>query len=185
MIQDLFATGMALDAVQPLISDPLVAERVAATIDQLDATIRQIRSTIFELETSDALRGDGAELLRRTVEARGDQLGFPAALVITGDLDDVPSTVLDHVLAVVSESLSNTARHARATRAEVDLTIARSGAVTLTVCDDGVGFDPAHPTPGSGLANMRRRAELLGARLVVRSAVGAGTSLELTVPALA
>ena len=57
VIQDLFAAGMALDSIQHLISAPLATARVAATVDQLDATIKQIRTTIFDLETGDPDRG--------------------------------------------------------------------------------------------------------------------------------
>ncbi len=180
VIQDLFAAGMALDSVQPLISAPLATARVAATVDQLDATIKQIRTTIFDLETGDPDRG--VDLLRRVVDARADQLGFSPLLDVDGELEDAPAAVVDHVLGVVSESLSNIVRHAEATKAVVRLRVSPTGAVTLVVTDDGTGFDPNQVQPGNGLANMQRRAELLGAVLKIRSTAGTGTRLVLRVP---
>ncbi len=181
VIQDLFAAGMALDSVKPLLTAPVALERVAATVDQLDETIKQIRSTIFELETADP--GREVDLLRRVVDARADQLGFVPSLDVDGDLDDAPPAVVDHVLGIVSESLSNIARHAEASKAGVRLQVAPSGALILTVGDDGAGYDPATVRAGNGLANMRRRAELLGAELTIHSSRGGGTTLVLRVPA--
>jgi PAS domain S-box-containing protein len=183
VIQDLFAAGMALDAVQPLIGSQLAAERVATTIDQLDATIKQIRSTIFELETSDP--GErGTDLLRRVVDSRSEQLGFSATLELDGRLDAAPPALVDHVLAIVSEGLSNIARHAEATSAGVRVRASREGGLTVTVWDDGSGFDPQRAPRGNGLANMRRRAELLSATLRITSTPGAGTRLLLETPPL-
>ncbi len=183
VIQDLFAAGMALDAVQPLITSHLAAERVAATIDQLDGTIKEIRTTIFELETSDP--GErSTDLLRRVVEGRREQLGFTPRLDLDGPLDDAPPALIDHVLAIVSEGLSNIARHARASRATVQVTVSGAGALTLAVTDDGTGFDAKRAPRGNGLSNMRRRAELLSATLRITSAQGEGTRLLLTTPPL-
>jgi len=183
VIQDLFAAGIALDAVQPLISSPMAAERVASTVDLLDATIKQIRSTIFELETSDP-GASALDLVRRAVDGRTDQLGFSPALEVVGDLDQVPGEVIDHLVGVVSEALSNVARHSGAGAATVRIRVEPGGAVTLVVADDGSGFDPIRVPRGSGLGNMHRRAALLGAELsIVSAAAGTGTRLQLAVPA--
>lgn len=183
VIQDLFAAGMALDAIQPLITSPRAAERVATCIDMLDTTIKKIRRTIFELETTDP-GGPRSNVLRAAVEGRRDQLGFEPKLELEGDVDDVAPERLDHLVAVISEALSNVARHAGAQSATVGLAVARSGGVRLWVRDDGSGFDPARVPPGNGLSNMRRRAELLGGTFTVTSAVGQGTLLELATAAL-
>jgi len=84
---------------------------------------------------------------------------------------------------IAQEALTNTVRHARATKASVSLT-AENGHLLLTVRDDGQGFDPqAVPeSEGIGLAGMKERANLVGGRLRVRSARGEGTEIRLKVP---
>jgi two-component system sensor histidine kinase UhpB len=82
------------------------------------------------------------------------------------------------VYRVVQESLSNVARHGRASQVGVE--IATNGeATTVAVTDDGCGFDPELVAPGLGLSGMRERAVLAGARLEVRSEPGQGTTIEL------
>jgi signal transduction histidine kinase len=182
VIQDLFAAGMALDAVQPLISPDEAAERVSATIDQLDATIKQIRSAIFELELHDP-SSRVSDLVRRAVQGRAEQLGFVPTLELTGNLDDASVGIVDHLLAVISESLSNVARHSGAGSAHVQVSITPDGALRLVVEDDGGGFDPQRVARGQGLDNMHRRASLLGGRLgITRIAPGGGTRVVLETP---
>ena len=182
VIQDLFAAGLALDAVQPFISPDEAAERVTATIDQLDATIKQIRSAIFELEIHDP-SSRVSDLVRRAVHGRAEQLGFVPTLELTGDLDDASVGVVDHLLAVISESLANVARHAGARSTHVQVSITADGALRLVVTDDGGGFDADRVPRGQGLDNMHRRASLLGGRLsITRVAPGGGTRVMLETP---
>jgi signal transduction histidine kinase len=90
----------------------------------------------------------------------------------------MPDHVLPHALAVVREALSNIARHAHATRVEIDVSVRE--AVVLVVEDNGVGIPEGHRT--SGLANLRQRAEALGGSLTIGAAAGGGTRLQWKVP---
>ncbi|WP_433344275.1 GAF domain-containing protein [Streptomyces sp. CA-253872] len=160
-IQRLFATGMTLQSATRSIADPTASERVGRAVDDLDATIQIIRSTIHQLRTSDDDRG-GPALRRRlaeTVQLAAQHLGFQPSLRIAGPVDStVPEELREHVLAVTAEALSNTARHARAHHVDIELSVP-DGAdrVVLTVTDDGVGLGSARPT--GGLLNMGSRAE--------------------------
>jgi len=87
----------------------------------------------------------------------------------------------DVLLRVAQESLANVARHARARRADVVLAYGRGG-VTLTVEDDGVGFDPSARLEGFGVHGMHERLARIGGSLVVESVVGAGTTVRAVVP---
>ncbi|MET8944068.1 ATP-binding protein [Streptomyces sp. NPDC004542] len=120
------------------------------------------------------------QLLALTDEAT-QVLGFAPALRMTGLLDTgVPDTHAGHLLAVLREALSNTARHAGA--ATVEVTAEASGrTLRLTVADDGRGIDPA-ATRRSGLANLRSRAHELGGTFLVARRDPCGTLLEWTVP---
>ncbi|MFF2652535.1 GAF domain-containing protein [Streptomyces sp. NPDC058045] len=180
-IQRLFATGMTLQSAGRLIDSPQASARVMRAVDDLDETIKIIRSTIFGLRLHDVEERQGLRArVVRVVDEAAVVLGFPPGVRMTGLLDtQVPAAVGDAVVAVVSEALSNIARHAHAARCEVVLeTDGRQ--VRLTVTDDGVGL----PEGGrrSGLRNLAERAERLGGTLETGTPPGGGTTLTWQVP---
>ncbi|MFI7413487.1 GAF domain-containing protein [Streptomyces sp. NPDC049627] len=183
-IQRLFASGLTLNSVLGRLSDrPEVAERVQRVVDDLDDTIKTVRSTIYALREGDRPGRHGglrAKLLTETDRA-ATVLGFAPALRMTGLLDtDVPAGHAEHLLAVLRETLSNTARHAHATAVEV--TAETDGTrVRLRVADNGRGMDPA-VTRRSGLDNLSRRAADLGGSLTLTPNRPTGTVVEWTVP---
>ncbi|MFF4582548.1 GAF domain-containing protein [Streptomyces sp. NPDC001373] len=183
-IQRLFATGMTLQSAQRLVDHPEASERLARAVDDLDATIKIIRSTIFGLRDHEA-SGALPKLRSRTVrvvDAAAAALGFVPALRMEGLIDtDVPPAVADEVLAVLGEALTNVARHARATRAEASVTVA-GGVLTVTVSDNGVG--PPVGGRRSGLHNLEERAARLGGGMEVgpRPQGQRGTRLTWWVP---
>ncbi|MET7902260.1 GAF domain-containing protein [Streptomyces sp. NPDC005355] len=183
-IQRLFATGMTLQSAARLIENTGAAERVTRAVGDLDETIKMIRSTIFGLRARDT---DAAPTLRaRAARAVGEAaaaLGFPPRLSLEGLLDtDVAPQVADHVMAVLSEALSNAARHAHATRVEVTLK-ATGKEIALTVSDNGVGI----PEQGrrSGLNNLADRARSLDGALRIENPPDGGSRLIWTAPLVA
>ncbi|XUZ91592.1 GAF domain-containing sensor histidine kinase [Streptomyces sp. HD1123-B1] len=183
-IQRLFATGLTLQSAGRLIERPEAAERVGRAVDDLDETIKIIRSTIFALRTVGNEDGEPATLRRRLVKAvraASDALGFAPSLLMDGPVDsDVPDDHGDQLLAVLAEALSNTVRHSRAQRVDVRLTVENAGGITLMVTDNGVGLGGA--TPSGGLVNMRSRAALLGGALRIEEPDAGGTRLIWRVP---
>lgn len=180
-IQRLFATGMTLQSAGRFIEHSGAADRVARAVDDLDETIKIIRSTIFALRARDA--SDAPTLRARVARAVGEAastLGFPPRLSMEGLLDtDVPAELADHVLAVLNEALSNAARHAHATRVEVALQ-ATGKEVVLTVADNGVGI----PADGrhSGLANLAERARSASGTFEVLAPAEGGSRLVWRAP---
>jgi signal transduction histidine kinase len=89
--------------------------------------------------------------------------------------------VITHILAIISEGLSNAARHAQAREVEIRAEV-ENGRLILTIKDNGRGFVPNSGNGGYGLRNMRDRARLLGGELTIDSEPGQGTQIELSAP---
>ncbi|MER5703307.1 GAF domain-containing protein [Micromonospora sp. NPDC002296] len=177
VIQRLFATGLQLQS-GAMNTRPEVAKRINAAVDDLDATIRDIRRTIFELRTpmSAALRTE----IREAVDVAAGSLGFRPTLELTGPIDSaVPEPIRPDLTAVLREALSNAVRHAEASRVAVAVAV-DGGWVTVTVTDDGRGCDPA--AARGGLVNLRERAERHAGDFEVRPASPSGTELRWSVP---
>ena len=178
VIQRLFAIGLSLENTVRRVEKPDVAQRVAAAVDDIDSTIKDIRRSIFALSAaheSPDLRRTVNEIVERAAEA----LGFSPTLRILGPVNaGIDDRVAPELLAVLGESLSNVVRHAEAGRVDVMLQIGDT--LTLTVADDGKGI--ATGGRRSGLQNMQERAEHLGGCCKVESAPGSGTTVTWEVP---
>jgi len=183
-IQRLFAAGMTLQSTQRFVDHPEAVARLSRTVDDLDETIKIIRSTIFGLRTHGGGAKEAAGLRARVsqvVSEAATSLGFSPALRIEGLVDtDVPGDVADHALAVLGEALSNVVRHSGARSVDVHLRCAE-GELTLTVTDDGCGV-PAG-VGRSGLKNLEERAVALSGTLTLgERPEGGGTRLVWRVP---
>ncbi|WP_410821583.1 GAF domain-containing protein [Micromonospora sp. 050-3] len=177
VIQRLFATGLQLQSAAPM-ARPEMAKRINAAVDDLDATIRDIRRTIFELRTpmTSELRTE----IRTAIEAAAEPLGFKPHLELTGPVDSaVPDAIRPDLTAVLREALSNVVRHARCTRVDVVVRV-DAGQVTVTVTDDGVGCDPG--AARGGLVNLRERASRLDGTFTIAPAEPHGTEVRWAVP---
>ncbi|HWS57645.1 MAG TPA: GAF domain-containing protein [Actinotalea sp.] len=204
-IQQLFATGMQLETVRRRAArgvDPSeLTGIVEDALDNVDATVRQIRSIVHALRDPDA-SAPLAERMRREASLARTGLGFAPSLVITvdrraldsaqahagdsGALDDrVGEDLADDVVAVVREGLANAARHARATAVTVRVELAGQapdGTVTVEVEDDGTGL-PVGRDRRSGTDNLAARARRHGGTFTLgTTAEGRGTLLTWQVP---
>ena len=164
VIQRIFAAGLGLQAITPEISDETTAAKVAGTVAELDTAITELRSAIFGLSILDSprpLRDRVEELVHRHTRT----LGFRPSLAFSGDVEAMPQQVVEQMLVSLNEALTNVARHARASAAEVGID-AGSEQLTMSVVDDGRGFDPTHLSSpawrGEGFSNMVERARHLG-----------------------
>jgi signal transduction histidine kinase len=181
VIQRLFATGLALQAVTGRVVDEGVRERLSDAVDEIDAAIGDLRSSIFGLHA----RRHGMSSLVRQVEeicaAAAAMLGFAPDCRIDPAVDGVVSDELvPDLLAVVRETLTNVSRHADASHVDLHLHM-HDEMVRLEVTDNGRGIRPTGRR--SGIANMRARAERLNGVMDIGRAPTGGTYLMWTVPA--
>ncbi|MDS1271871.1 GAF domain-containing protein [Lipingzhangella sp. LS1_29] len=180
VIQRLFATATSLMGTVRRIEDHKSAARVQNAVDELDETIRQIRSTIFALQSSgDEQRPWLRNQILDVVQAGTEHLGFSPALNLDGPIDSsIPEDVGEQLLAVLTEALSNIAKHARASRVTVH--VRAHDRVILEVRDDGCGI-PAQ-VQRSGLRNLEQRAQNFGGTLRTVPGDTGGTVLYWQVP---
>jgi PAS domain S-box-containing protein len=179
VIQRLFAAGMGLQAVQSRAESPVVAERIASTINELDDTIRELRSAIFRLGNHGEHRSLSAQLTE-LVHDRARHLGFEPDLRLVGDLDHLPGFIADQLVATVTEGLSNVVRHANASAAWVHVDHV-GDRLSLRISDNGRGL-PNEPKRSGGLSNMMWRAAELGGTCTVGHNEPHGTALHWDVP---
>jgi signal transduction histidine kinase len=161
-------------------TDPEQGTRLNGVVDELDDTIREIRSVIFSLQpdarTTPGIRAD----VLRICDDHRDALGFEPRIRFEGPVDTVSDEVAAELLPAVREAISNVARHADAS--SVDLSIEHvAELVTLRVVDDGRGL-PATISGGRGLRNLSDRAARLGGHCRVTTRPEGGTALEWQVP---
>jgi signal transduction histidine kinase len=181
VIQHVYAVGMSLQGATRLPDREQMVDRIERSIDELDRTIADIRSAIFELGESSGPGGLRRAVLQLTEEL-GEMLGSRPEVRFEGLVDNtVPQNIGDHVLAVVREGLTNAGKHAGARHfvVEVDVT----DRVTVEVSDDGRGIELPLPDPsGLGLVNLRERAKKLGGTFEIFPGTGSGTRLVWSVP---
>lgn len=181
VIQRLFAAGLTLQGFAVGLGPGRAADRLQAVIADLDETIKQIRTTIFQLHQDPRAVPTGVRARALDVLAElTPVLGFEPAVQFSGVLEGtVPNAVLEDLLAVLREALTNVARHAVARSAVVELSAA-AGRLELRISDDGRGIGPT--TRRSGLANMRRRADGHGGTLELSARQPSGTVVCWSVP---
>ncbi|MET0460148.1 MAG: GAF domain-containing protein [Ilumatobacteraceae bacterium] len=182
VIQRLFATGLSLQATAQGIADPVTAGRITGAVEEVNVSIRQIRSTIFELHrqrsTATSLRSD----VLAVCDEASSALGFRPSCDIQGPIDSaVADRIGTQLLLCIREGLSNVARHAGASSVHVAVLVARDR-LALDVVDDGTGYRLGAGRPSSGLDNLAARADALGGAFSIGPGPDGGTVMSWSVP---
>lgn len=182
VIQRLFAIGLSLQSMTANPAASRNAERLTEAIADIDITIRQVRSTIFELGSEGIGRGIRDDTLSLLQELK-PVVGFKVQARFEGPVDAaIPDAVGEHLLAVIREAVTNIGRHAQASEASVTIAV-NDGYCQLQVIDDGCGMAPARPGDGGlGLGNLQRRAEKLHGQFLAESPATGGTIVTWKVP---
>ncbi|NEM06267.1 GAF domain-containing sensor histidine kinase [Geodermatophilus normandii] len=178
VIQRVFAAGLGLQSVLPRVTDPQAQRRIRDVVGQLDATVRDIRTSIFDLHTAD--QSEDAGLRRSVLDAVTGTAGeLESTVRMSGAVDTlVTGDLATDVVAVAREAVSNAARHSGARHVTVTLDVGDE--VVLEVVDDGRGIDVR--AARSGLRNLEERATRRGGGLDVEALADGGTRLRWWAP---
>jgi signal transduction histidine kinase len=184
VIQRLFAVGLSLQSIAGKATEPRDADRLRAAISDIDDTIRQVRTTIFELGLDSTSKGPRSSVIS-LVQELSPVIGFDVGISLEGPIDAAISTEIEeHLLATLREALTNIGRHAGASQASVVLTV-DDDVCRLRVVDDGRGIGSERSSTrggGLGMLNMRRRAEKLLGSMELDVPDSGGTVLIWQVP---
>jgi signal transduction histidine kinase len=183
VIQRLFATGLALQATARMArSDPkTTANRIEAAVDELDVTIKHIRSAIFALESSGATIHELRARILETIDEVAEVLEFEPHVLLDGPIDTlVPDDMGEELLATLREALSNARRHSQATSISVEVIVADR--LQLRVTDNGIGVHGEPRSGGHGLRNMAARAQRFGGTLTLTPVATGGLVVDWIVP---
>ncbi|MDT5130578.1 MAG: hypothetical protein QOG79_5240 [Mycobacterium sp.] len=177
VIQRLFAVGLSLQGTIPRAKSIEVQQRLSDSVDDLQGVIQEIRTAIFDLHGTSA----GITRLRQRLDEAVAQFSG-AELRITvqfvGPLSVIDSSLADHAEAVVREAISNAVRHAGAST--LALTVTVDDDLRIEVTDNGTGI--AGDVTGSGLTNLRHRAQAADGEFSIENAPGGGTALHWSAP---
>lgn len=182
--QALFSMTLVSRSIELLLErDPDAARTQLAQLRELQReALAEMRALIFELRPGNLEQEGLVRALKTHSGALQGRIGLP--IVMDSDLEGrLPLPIEEVLYRIAQEALHNVVKHAAAHEVHVGLR-RRRGVVTLTVADDGKGFDPASVPDGHlGLAGMRARAERIGATFSCTSGQGRGTTVEVRVPA--
>jgi signal transduction histidine kinase len=177
VIQRLFAIGLSLQGTIPRARAPEVQQRLTESVDDLQQVIQEIRTAIFDLHGGSS----STTRLRQRIEEAVAQFSsqqLRTTVQFVGPLSVVDAGLADHAEAVIREAVSNAVRHADATTLTVSVVVQDEFAIE--VVDNGQGM-PADIT-GSGLTNLRKRADDVGGAFTIEKAWGGGTALRWSAP---
>jgi signal transduction histidine kinase len=181
-LQGLGALRVLLSSALQSKSPEALETTVRDAIGHIGSEIENLRTLITELRPA-ALDELGLEpaiqsLVQRTATVQG--LEIQSRVQLSGS-ERLGPELEQSLYRLVQESLTNISRHARASTVQVSI-VERRGAVEVTVRDDGVGFDPATPVSGFGIAGMRERVALAGGELSIDSTPGSGSTITAVLP---
>ena len=184
LFQGFVSSSMQLHAVADEIADPGARSKLTLVLRRIGQVIEEARESVSGLRVP--VDDDLERALVRDAEYFKGERQIDFRLAIKGRPRPLDPLARDAVYQISREALANTFRHAQARRVEVDIEYSRDELI-VRVRDDGCGIAPHIVEDGRsghfGLSGMRERAERIGALLRLWSRVGAGTEVEIHMPA--
>jgi two-component system, NarL family, sensor histidine kinase DevS len=179
VIQRLFAAGMNLQGTIARVRSPEVSERLNGTLDDLQAIIEEIRTTIFQLKSPLETGGGFRNRIQQVVADLTENRDIVTTVRMHGPMTAVGGELAEHAEAVTAEGISNAVRHSGASRLTVEVNVADM--LTLDIIDNGCGMTIGNPRR-SGLANMSYRAEQVGGSCEITGLPEGGTRVHWIAP---
>lgn len=182
LAQGLTAVSLQLESADALLDSDAPPEKVQSAVQQAlmltRANLAEARRSVLDLRARPLQNKSLPQALMQLVKERE----FPFTVQLALDVPSLPPGIETGLYRIVQEALTNAARHASAATVVVQLA-QLDDVLTLTIRDDGVGFDPkAIPTDRFGLISMRERANLLNGSLQIDTTAGQGTQIRVTIP---
>ena len=189
--QTLAGAALRMDAANDLLPHAGAADseparrQIEKAAELLRLSQTQVRRTVWGLRSLALEKHSLAEALRDSVRLLTEDTGIATTLDLYDGDAGLANEQECELLHIAQEAVANVLKHAQATTLEVTL-LRKDGMIVLTVKDNGHGFDPSIPIendrPHYGQQDMRERAQLLGASLIVKSEVGGGSCIEVALP---
>jgi signal transduction histidine kinase len=179
VIQRLFAAGMDLQGTVARVRSPEVCDRLNRTLDDLQAIIEEIRTTIFQLKSPSENDGGFRGRIQRVVADLAGNRDIVTTVQMRGPMSTIGGDLAEHAEAVAAEAVSNVVRHSGASRLNVEISV--GDLLTVDIVDNGCGM-PVDNQRSSGLANMTYRAEQVGGSCEITSPPEGGTRVHWTAP---
>ncbi len=185
-LQNLAALRLSIAMHRRRGSPEELAEMMRGAIEQLDLEIANLRALITELRPT-ALDDLGLEAALEDLAGRARRRGLEVDLQVEvhrppgGGRDGATADLETAIYRIAQEALTNAGKHGHAEHAQIAVR-EDDNMITVTIADDGDGFDPAVRTHGFGLAGMRERVELLYGTMEVASGPGDGTTITARMP---
>jgi len=177
--QDLASLGYYVDALAA--DGPVAPERLQVLRERISGIVAEVRRSLVSLRTSVGASESLGAALGTLARGLSEVSGVPVHVTLDEHTDRLRPEVEGELFRIAQEALNNAVKHARARRIDVHCQV-RAPEATITVADDGLGFQG--PRPGShGLSIMRERAHLIGADLTLSDTPGGGLTVTVTVPA--
>ena len=163
--------------------DAVVQQKIRDIIDLLDSTVRSVRRISSELRPSLLYNLGLDAAIEWHLREFGKRSGLKTIFIEPGEEVKIPDAIKNGLFRIFQESLTNVGRHANATKVIVSLE-QKDGRLTLTIEDDGQGFEQERigVKQTLGILGMRERCEMMGGEYTLQSAPGEGTTIAVTVP---
>jgi signal transduction histidine kinase len=184
LLQSLAGVSLQLDGVAKQADTQRTASLIGRVREQVDSAFREARVKVWNLRST-SLEAQGLEgALRQLVDRMGPVTKARCDVTVSGQPRPCPSDVEEELLQIAQEAANNANRHAQASEIRIALDYG-AGWLTLSICDDGRGFEFEEGYGKSGhwgLKNMCERAEQIRGKCKITTAVGQGTQIEVRVP---
>lgn len=180
--QQIFATDMQLYTAENLIDqDVSKAKNHIQEARRLTKSIQSELSTLIDQLRPAQLDGKGLfEAVRETAVQFQERNQIEVDIRLSGE-QELPLEIEQPLFRILQEALSNIARHSQASQVVVHL-VAEKDKITLTIRDNGIGFEQEKIKQGIGLASMQERIKPLSGELIINSNPTQGTTIKANIP---